>query len=89
MRLHSLMSEQIVAAGSYGTSGLSKWLQENVITLIVLILGITVLWAARGGNISKGITTVAGLILGLAVLGLASGTNATDMANFVVSLFRA
>lgn len=84
---HSALA-QLAPAATYGTTGLNTWLRENVVTVVVLIIGIGVLWAARGGNISKGITMVAGLILGLAVLGLATGTNATDLANFVVSLFK-
>lgn len=76
------------AAASYGTTGLTKWIQDNVITLIVLIAGACVLWAARGGNIAKGVTIGAGVLIGLAVVGLATGNNATDIGNFVVSLFK-
>lgn len=70
-----------------GTGGLEAWIQNNVVTLIILILGVCVLWAAKGGNISKAVTIVAGIILGLAVLGLASGTTATDIGDFIVGLF--
>ncbi|NYI99594.1 hypothetical protein HNR19_000293 [Nocardioides thalensis] len=75
-------------AAEFGTSGLTQWIQDNVVTLVLLLLAVAVLWAARQGNISKGITIVAGLMLGVVVLGIASGNNATDLGDFVVGLFR-
>ena len=75
------------SAAEYGTSGLTQWIQDNVVTLVLLILAVAVLWAARQGNISKGITIVSGLILGVVVLGLASGNNAEQMGTFIVGLF--
>lgn len=82
--MHSLT----IMAAEFGTTGLADWIQENVITVVLLVLAIAVLWAARAGNISKGITIVAGLMLGLVVLGLASGSNAQDVGTFVVGLFK-
>lgn len=78
----------ITAAASYGTGGLAQWIKDNLITIIVLILGVTVLWAARSGNIAKAVTIVAGLIIGLGVLGLATGNNATDLGTFITDLFK-
>ena len=75
-------------AAEYGTGGLTEWIQNNVVTLVLLLLAVAVLWAARQGNISKGITIVAGLMLGVVVLGLASGNNATDLGSFVVDLVK-
>lgn len=88
--IHALHAQAttLAAADGYGTTGLQSWLRENAITLIVLILGLAVLWAARGGNIAKGVTIIGGVVLGLAVLGLASGTNATDIADFIVGLLK-
>lgn len=77
-----------VPAAEYGTSGLAAWISDNVITVIVLLLGAAVLWAAKGGNISKGVTITAGLILGLAVLGMATGNTAEDIGKFLVGLIR-
>lgn len=77
-----------IEAAEYGTSGVTQWIQDNVVTLVILLLAVAVLWAARQGNISKGITIVAGLLLGVVVLGLASGNNATQLGDFVVGLVR-
>lgn len=82
------MTAQMLSAGSWGTTNLADWIKGNVVTVIILIIAAAILWAARGGNVAKGITIGAGAIVGLAFLGLASGTNATDLGDFVVSLFR-
>jgi hypothetical protein len=87
----SPVAHQIISAaakGGYGTGGLKSWIQDNVVTLIIIILGIAILWAARGGNVGKGITIAAGALVGLAVLGMASGNNANDIGTFIVSLFQ-
>ena len=75
-------------ATAYGTSGITQWIQDNVITVVILLAAVAVLWAARSGNIGKGITIVAGLVLGIGVLGLATGTTATDLGNFIVHLVK-
>jgi hypothetical protein len=83
-----LNEAQLLPAAQFGTGGLTQWIQNNVVTLVILLLAVAVLWAARGGNISKGITITAGLLLGIIVLGLASGNNATELGDFVIGLFR-
>lgn len=70
-----------------GTGGLTQWILDNIITLVILMLGIAILWAARGGNVSKGVTIIAGAIMGLAVLGLAVGENAISLGEWIVGLF--
>lgn len=76
-------------ASGFGTAGLTQWIKDNLITVLVLCAGAAVLWAARGGNIGKGITITAGVIVGVGVLGLATGTNATDLGDWLVSLGKA
>jgi hypothetical protein len=77
-----------VPSASYGTSGLAQWIQDNVVTVVILLLAVAVLWAARAGNIGKGITIAAGALVGVSMLGLATGTSAADIGNFIVNLFR-
>ena len=79
--MHSVIS-------AYGTAGIASWIQQNVVTVIILVIAVAVLWAARAGNVGKGITIVAGLFLGVAVLGLATGSTATDLGTFIVHLFQ-
>lgn len=73
---------------AYGTSGIVAWIQDNVVTVVILLAAVAVLWAARAGNIGKGITIVAGLVVGIGVLGLATGTTANDLGAFIVHLFK-
>jgi len=75
-------------AANYGTSGLAQWIQNNVVTVVILVLAVAVLWAARAGNIGKGITITAGALVGVSMLGLATGTSAADIGQFIVNLFR-
>lgn len=67
---------------------ITAWIQDNVVTVVILLAACAVLGAARSGNIGKGITITAGRILGVAVLGLATGTTATDIGNWLVHLVR-
>jgi hypothetical protein len=75
-------------SASYGTSGLAQWIQDNVVTVVILLLAVAVLWAARAGNIGKGITIAAGALVGVSMLGLATGTSAAEIGTFIVNLFR-
>ena len=81
-------AQMITLAAEYGTTGVKDWISNNVITLVILILGVAVLWASRSGNISKAITIAAGALIGIGVLGLASGSNAADIGTFMVGLFK-
>jgi hypothetical protein len=82
------LSRMPTLVSAYGTAGIASWIQSNVVSVIILVGAVAVLWAARGGNIGKGITICAGLILGVAVLGLANGTTASDLGTFIVHLFQ-
>lgn len=88
MHFLDLISAAQPAAGSYGTSGLTQWIKDNIVTLLILLAGSAILWAARGGNMGKGITIGLGVLVGISVLGLATGTTATDVGDFIVSLGR-
>lgn len=78
----------LAAEAQYGTGGLQAWISNNIITLVILLLGIAILWASRSGNVGKAITIGAGMLIGIGVLGLASGSNAADIGTFMVSLFK-
>lgn len=75
-------------AASFGTTNLSQWIRDNVVTLIVLLVAVVVLWAGKSGNISKVVTIVACFLVGLAVLGMATGTNAADIGDWITGLLR-
>ena len=69
-----------------GTGGLQSWISENVVTLVVLVLGVVILWAAKGGNVGKGVTIAAGALVGLLFIGLATGNNPVELGEALVNL---
>ncbi len=83
------LAHGLATQGGFGTTGLSSWIQDNVITIILLLIAATALWAGKNGNISKVVTIAACAIIGVAVLALATTGAATDIGTWLVSLFRA
>jgi hypothetical protein len=83
------LAHAVATQGGFGTTGLSSWIQDNVITIILLLIAATALWAGKNGNISKVVTIAACAIIGVAVLALATTGAATDIGTWLVSLFRA
>lgn len=77
------------AGGGFGTTGLSAWIQNNVITIILLLIAATALWAGKNGNISKVVTIAACAVVGVTVLALATTGAGADVGTWLVSLFRA
>lgn len=75
--------------GGFGTTGLSAWIQNNVITIILLMIAATALWAGKNGNISKVVTIAACAVVGVTVLALATTGAAMDVGAWLVGLFRA
>jgi hypothetical protein len=89
--MSTLGQAQMVAAqaGGFGTTGLSAWIQNNVITIILLLIAATALWAGKNGNISKVVTIGACAVVGVAILALATTGAAADIGVWIVGLFRA
>ena len=88
--MSALANAQLLASqAGFGTTGLAAWIQNNVITIILLLIAATALWAGKNGNISKVVTIAACAIIGVAVLALATTGAATDIGTWLVSLFRA
>ena len=79
----------LATQAGFGTTGLSAWIQDNVITIILLLIAATALWAGKNGNISKVVTIGACAVVGVAILALATTGAATDIGTWLVSLFRA
>jgi hypothetical protein len=88
--MSALTTAQTLAtqAGGFGTTGLSAWIQNNVITIILLLIAATALWAGKNGNISKVVTIGACAVVGLAILALATSGAGADIGLWIVNLFR-
>lgn len=83
------MKPSIRPAADYGTAGLASWIQDNVITIVLLIIVVLILWAGKNGNVSKAVTIFGGLLFGLVALGLVVTPGASeDLGKFIVDLVR-
>jgi hypothetical protein len=73
--------------GSTGsTSGITDWLQNNVLGLVIFVLGIIVLILAKKKNLSDSLTVVAGVLLGLMVVGLSVNGNGVTVGTWISHL---
>lgn len=68
------------------TTGLTQWIQDNVIVLILLIIAAVVLWAGKNGNISKVVTIMTCGIVGLIWLALATTGAGARLGEWAVNL---
>jgi hypothetical protein len=84
----SLYTSAVVLAqqSQMGTDGLQKWIQGNIVPLILLVIAIVLLWiGGRGDNAGVARRSMA-LLVGLVVLGIAVSGKAADVGNFLASL---
>lgn len=84
--LHQAAAQLVAAPPSYGTGGIRKWLQDNVVTVIGVLIGVVILIAAMKANTSKVIMVVSLGFLGLFWLGLAATGNTEHIGQWMVSL---
>lgn len=67
-------------------ANISQWIQDNVITLILILIAAVVLWAGKSGNVSKVVTIVGASIVGLVWLALATTGAGARLGEWIVSL---
>ena len=66
----SVAGQVRAAAGpSVNTSGVVEWGVKNIIPLILLIIGISIIASARKGRMSENANTLTNVVLGSAVIG--------------------
>jgi uncharacterized RDD family membrane protein YckC len=68
-------------------ANLGQWIQDNVITVILLLIAVIVLWKGKSGNISAVVTIITCLLLGLMVLALATTPAGPALGKWFVELF--
>lgn len=88
MDLWNMTTETLAQKAPIGTTGLTQWIKDNVITLLILAGAAVALFAGARGNIPKVFTIGAGIIGGLVILGMATGNNAEGLATGFFSLFK-
>jgi len=75
---------QTLAVGN--TSGLTTWIQQNVLGLVILIIGVVVIMAAHKKNLSNAITMISIVVLGLLVVGLSANGNGVAVGQWLSNL---
>ena len=69
-----------------GLGNLTRYIQDNVIVLAVLIVGALILFRAHGGNHGRALVSVAIVLIGFAVIGLATPGTPEAVGSFLVGL---
>lgn len=70
-------------------ANLNQWIQDNLITLILLLIAVVVLWKGKSGNVSGVVTIVGCGIVGLVWLALATTGAGAEIGQWIVSMVRA
>lgn len=86
--LLNTVGSTVLAQEEFGTGGLSDWVKDNVIGLLILLGGAVALWAGAVGKISKVVTIVGGCVVALALVGIGLGNVYEDMGSWLISLFQ-
>jgi hypothetical protein len=75
-----------LAQGGVTTTGLQRWIQDNVVPLILLTIAVILLWiGGRGDNAGVARRSV-GLIIGLVALGIAVSGQGPNLGRFLAGL---
>ena len=75
-----------VYAQGVSTGGLQKWIQDNVVPLVLLTIAVILLWiGGRGDNAGVARRSV-GLLVGLVALGIAVTGAGPTVGKFIVQL---
>ena len=75
-----------VYAQGVSTGGLQKWIQDNVVPLVLLAIAVILLWiGGRGDNAGVARRSV-GLIIGLVALGIAVSGQGPRVGSFLAQL---
>lgn len=69
------------------TGGLVSWIQENIIPVLILVIGASILLLANKGNVSKIVTVVAGVLIGLIVIALSATGASAAFGSWLLGLF--
>jgi len=73
-------------SGAVSTTGLQRWIQDNVVPLILLAIAVILLWiGGRGDNAGVARRSI-GLIIGLVALGIAVSGQGPTVGRFLAGL---
>ena len=76
----------LYAQGGISTGGLQRWIQDNIVPLVLLAIAVILLWiGGRGDNAGVARRTI-GLIIGLVALGIAVTGRGPQVGAFIAGL---
>jgi hypothetical protein len=77
-----------LAAASLGTSGVSKWILDNAVPLLLLVVALLLLYLGGGKGDNAGVMRrVGGVFVALAIIGLAVSGAGVDLGKWLANLF--
>jgi hypothetical protein len=81
--------DTLAQQNSLGTGGVRKWILDNLIPLLLLVVALLLLWLGGGKGDNAGVMRrLGGVIVALAIIGLAVTTNAGEnIGSWIAGLF--
>ncbi|MBE9374655.1 hypothetical protein IQ251_09370 [Saccharopolyspora sp. HNM0983] len=88
MSLEALAQLDVLAQQEVGTSGIQRWILDNLLPLLLLTVAVLLLWLGGGKGDNAGVMRrVGGVIVALAIIGLAVNGAGVDIGTFIAGLF--
>lgn len=71
-----------------GTTGISKWILDNAVPLLLLVVAVLLLYLGGGRGDNAGVMRrIGGVFVALAVIGLAVSGAGVDLGKWLATLF--
>lgn len=78
----------LMAATSFGTSGVSKWILNNIVPLLLLVVALLLLYLGGGKGDNAGVMRrIGGVFVALAIIGIAVTGAGVNIGTWLASLF--
>jgi hypothetical protein len=78
----------MLAADTFGTSGVSKWIINNIVPLLLLVVALLLLYLGGGKGDNAGVMRrVGGVFVALALIGIAVTGAGVNIGTWLASLF--
>lgn len=77
-----------LAATSLGTNGVSQWILNNAVPLLLLVVALLLLYLGGGKGDNAGVMRrIGGVFVALAIIGLAVSGAGVDLGKWLATLF--
>jgi len=77
-----------LAAAGLGTTGITKWILDNAVPLLLLVVALLLLYLGGGKGDNAGVMRrIGGVFVALAIIGLAVSGAGVDLGKWLANLF--